>query len=183
MTDSRPLEGRIIPAGEPLPAAEPPLLPPPPPPTITAPPAPIPPQRRPAPGPPPTVYNVHVYLPNAPIDLSPIEAQPPRWRWGWLRRWARPRHTLTAAVVALTPFPPYLHSLASAWAATVAEARAESTPGAAYVIAGGVLAAVAIADARTELWRWRLALVIAAAGLYGAINPFDIVTITTGATR
>ncbi|MEU0084917.1 hypothetical protein [Streptomyces sp. NPDC006274] len=84
----------------------------------------------------------------------------------------------------MIPIPGVGHSLGSIWAYCVADAR--QTFGIAYGYGLGLvpLLLASRAFARTQALRWLTASVVALIGLIGgALDWFDIVTITTGVHR
>ncbi|MEU5608435.1 hypothetical protein AB0H03_06705 [Streptomyces sparsogenes] len=170
---------RIIPADTPLPAAPaaPPLPPRPPGPGD------IPPWRIPEPpaAPPPAapieVHHVHTHIliPAAPEP----EPEQPRFDWARLVAWLRPRQTLIGLVAAAIPMPHTGYSLATAWAASLNDARADSISGA-YVLAGVALAVTALIDHRRTAWWSRTLLAAAVVGGTGALGWYDPITLLTG---
>ncbi|MFE2555993.1 hypothetical protein ACFXGT_08145 [Streptomyces sp. NPDC059352] len=189
MTDLPITPTRIIPAGAPLPerppgpgdippwrtapAAPPAPAPPPPPVTPTA----MPWHEAPPPGP----IEVHVRL--LPVEEPP---EPTRWEqlWTWITSIAAPWKILLALLAALLPIPGVGYSLAGVWAHTVGEARTEVGAPWAYALTTVPLLLAARSLHRTRALRFLIGVVIAFVGLiFGALDPFDIVTITTGVTR
>ncbi|MER7833498.1 hypothetical protein [Streptomyces sp. NPDC095602] len=175
---------RIIPAGAPLPTAQPdpggapPWYMQPPPPPVDLPPPPIP-----AAAPPPGPVEVRVT-----VDLAYPYAEPEPGRWERLTAWAsqygRPWQAIGGLLLAVVPIPWTGHSAATTWAYTVSLAR-DMHLGYAYALALVPLALVArriLRHGGTLLRLWALA-VTAIGGLAGALDWFDLITITTGVTR
>lgn len=173
---------RVYPAGTQLPpaAGSPPQPPPPLGPDF------VPPWRTPTPPPPPPaapppaaieVHHVHthVLIPAAPET----EPEQPRFDWARVVAWLRPRQTIIGLTVAAIPLTPTGYSLATAWSAALADARADSISGA-YVLAGVALAVTALIDRRRTAWWSRTLLAAAAVGGTGALGWYDPITFLTG---
>ena len=131
---------------------------------------------------PPPVQHIHVYLPDADIDLGSPEDVGPRW-WERALDRIRPWHTLVGAALALVPTPTG-YSAAATWASTVWYAHEEA------LFAGYALAIVGVAAAyraerrcgdgmvRATLVRaWTVCALI---GITGAIDLWDPIQIWTG---
>ncbi|MFE1550593.1 hypothetical protein [Streptomyces sp. NPDC058718] len=177
---------RIIPAGAPLPERPPGPGDIPPWRAPAAPPAP------PAPPVPPKAMPWHESPPPGPIEVHiaflPVEEPPEPTRgerlWTWVTSIAAPWKIALALVAALVPIPGVDHSLAGVWAYTVGKARTDVGIPWAYALTTVPLLLAARALHRTRALRFLIAAVIALVGLlFGALNPFDIVTITTGVHR
>jgi hypothetical protein len=186
MTDLPIVPTRIIPAGAPLPERPPgpgdippwraPAAPP-------APPAPpIPPMVMPWPDPPaPGPIEVHVTF--LPVEEPPEPSRGERL-WAWITSIAKPWKIVAALLGALLPIPGIGYSLAGVWAYCVSDARTTFGIPYGYGLALVPLLLSARALARTRALRWLVATVIGLTGLvFGAVDWFDIVTITTGVTR
>ncbi|MFB7589360.1 hypothetical protein [Streptomyces sp. NPDC056169] len=177
---------RIIPAGAPLPERPPGPGDIPPWRAPAAPPAP------PAPPVPPTVMTWHEAPPPGPIEVHvhflPVEEPPEPSRrerlWAWITSIASPGKISLALLAALVPIPGVGYSLAGVWAHTVGEARTEVGAPWAYALTTVPLLLGARLLHRTRALRHLIGVVIALVGLlFGALDPFDLVTITTGVTR
>ncbi|MFB6626490.1 hypothetical protein ACFCWD_28980 [Streptomyces sp. NPDC056374] len=170
---------RIIPGGAPLPPG-----PPGPgavPPWRAAPPPPPAPITQPYPAPPPGPIEVHVTF--LPVEEPPEPTRRERL-WTWLTSIAKPWKIVLALLAALLPIPGVGYSLAGVWAYTVGQARTEVGVPWAYALTGVPLLLAARLVHRTRALRFLIAAVIALVGLiFGALDPFDLVTITTGVTR
>ncbi|MFE6103201.1 hypothetical protein ACFVQ4_25035 [Streptomyces laurentii] len=179
---------RIIPGGAPLPGRPPgpddipPWRTPPP-----APPAPPPPPERivflPPPPPPPLPGPVEVR-----VQFLPVEPPPEPTRWERLRDWitsiAGPWKLSAALAAGLIPIPGIGYSLAGIWTYCVSDTRETFGVPHGYGLAIAVLLFTGRAMLRTRALRWITATVVALVGLiFGALDPFDLVTITTGVTR
>ncbi|MFF9197323.1 hypothetical protein ACF09L_19155 [Streptomyces sp. NPDC014779] len=178
---------RIIPPGAPLPDH-----PPGPgdiPPWRTQPAPPAPPAEPPPPAqfvflpppPPPGPVEVHVRL--LPIELPP---EPTRWEraWAWVTGIAAPWKICVALGATLLPIPGVGYSAAGVWAYCVGDARQTFGVPYGYGLALVPLLISARALRRTRALRWLVATAIGTVGLvFGAVDWFDIVTITTGVTR
>ncbi|MDV5145914.1 hypothetical protein R1T08_17280 [Streptomyces sp. SBC-4] len=184
MADRPIVPTRIIPAGAPLPErppgpgdippwrAAPPAPPAPPPPAMP---------RHASPPPPPGPIEVHVTF--LPVEEPPEPSRRERL-WTWITSIASPTKFALALVAALVPIPGVGSSLAGVWAYTVGEARTEVGAPWAYGLATVPLLLAARALHHTRALRFLIATVIALVGLlFGALDPFDLVTITTGVTR
>lgn len=180
-----PLSGRIIPPGAPLPdrPPEPDDIPPwraaPPPPP---PPPPAEPAWYQAPPPPPgdIVHRVQVEI----VWPQP-EPEPTRWQrlTAWLRRFGSPWQAALALAAAVTPIPPTGYSIATTWAYTVDLGR-DIGPWQPYALGCLPFALVVTRILhRGGSVRRLFLLVVTTAGVWGAIDPFDLVTILTGVTR
>ncbi|MBP2583375.1 hypothetical protein J3A78_003853 [Streptomyces sp. PvR006] len=171
---------RIIPAGAPLPPRPPGPGDIPPWRTPPAPPAPPAAALWPTP---PTPGPIEVHVTFLPAEEPP---EPSRWErlWAWLTSIAKPRKITVALLAALLPIPGVGYSLAGVWAYTVGQARTEVGIPWAYALTGVPLLLAARLVHRTRALRFLIAAVIALIGLiFGALSPFDLVTITTGVTR
>ncbi|MFF4369648.1 hypothetical protein [Streptomyces sp. NPDC001594] len=168
---------QIIPPGAPLPARPPE-------------PGEIPPWRPAAPPPPPSAGPGWHSAPEsdpAPlavrvtVDLVYPEPEPePARDWSWLWAWARPWTSLAGAALAVAPLGPRGYSLATGWAATLTECRAEAGLMPAYILAlGGLGFTFAIDLVRPRLLT-RTGLATALVGTVGMAHPYDIVTAVTG---
>lgn len=127
---------------------------------------------------PPTVVEVHVTHDQ---DDDSGQEPPPRWSLAWTRTWLHPWWTLLAAILALIPtWTGY--SAATTWAYTVSQARADFGPGWGYALAAGAFTLAVLADTRSRSWRiiTRFWLVTSAAGWFGAIHWYDLITLITG---
>ncbi|MEU6168073.1 hypothetical protein [Streptomyces tanashiensis] len=176
---------RIIPAGAPLPERPPapgdippwrapaPPAPPAPPATPTAMPWPTP----PTPGP------IEVHVTFLPVEEPPEPSRGERL-WSWVTSIAKPWKIVAALIAALLPIPGVGYSAAGVWAYTVGQARTEVGIPWAYGLAVVPLLLASRALQRTRALRFLVAAVIALIGLiFGALSPFDVVTILTGVTR
>ncbi|WP_282698027.1 hypothetical protein [Streptomyces sp. CC208A] len=172
----------IIPASAALPPRPPgpddipPWRTPPAPPTPPAVPTPPPPQ----PGP----IEVHVTL--APAEGPPAPPEPSRWATAWTQLTTiAPVWKLAAAfLAALLPIPGVGYSLAGVWAWCVGDARETFGPQYGYGLATVPFLLAVRALRRTPALRYLTATVIGLIGLvFGALDLFDVVTITTGVTR
>ncbi|MEE1814229.1 hypothetical protein PUR59_04235 [Streptomyces sp. SP18ES09] len=173
---------RIIPAGAPLP---------------DRPPAPddIPPWRAPAappPAPPPVAMPWPEPPPPGPLQIHvtflPAEEPPEPTRgerlWAWVTSIAKPWKIVLALLAALLPIPGVGYSAAGVWAYTAGLARTEVGIPWAYALTGVPLLLAGRLLHRTRALRFLVAAVIALIGLlFGALSPFDLVTITTGVSR
>lgn len=177
---------RVIPAGQQIPSAPPlPAAPHgaedvPPWRTTAPPPAPPPPPHAAAGGEQRVVVEVW-YPPTEPAP-EPEQHEAPRWSMAWLWRHAHPWKTAIGGALALLPMPWTGYSLATTWAYTVHQARDFGWAWG-YGLAGAALALAVLADGRRARIVTRLALVTAAAGVLGAIDPYDPITILTGVQR
>lgn len=186
MTDKAITPSRIIPAGVPLPDRPPAPGDIPPwrtPPAPPAPPAGPPPERFVFLPPPPPSGPVEVHVRLLPVDLPP---EPTRWEraWAWLTGIAKPWQIAAALLASLIPIPGVGYSLAGVWAYCVGDARDTFGVPYGYGLALVPLAITLRALSKTRALRWLVASVIGLVGLvFGAIHPFDIVTIVTGVTR
>ncbi|MFE4535668.1 hypothetical protein ACFRKB_11370 [Streptomyces scopuliridis] len=190
MSDKPITPTRVIPAGAPLPDRPPEpddippwRQPPPPPPAPPAPPA------VPAP-PPPDPGPIEVYVTFLPAPLPP---EPTRWERlrAWLRTFATPLQATAGLVLAVAPILPRGYSCAGTWYYTVGQAREFGT-GWGYAIGGGALFLAGYALVRKREQRRDghgssflrvFFLATTFVGAFGAIDPFDAVTILTGVTR
>ncbi|MFF8408996.1 hypothetical protein [Streptomyces omiyaensis] len=179
---------RIIPAGAPLPARAPgpddippwrePARPPAPPVPPTPPPVP------PAAEPPPPSGPIEVHVRLLPVEEPPPKPSRRRLLWDWITEIVPAWQVAAALLAVLVPLPGVGHSLAGVWAYTVGQARTEVGAPWAYALTGVPLLLAARAFHRTRALRFLIATVIAAIGLlFGALDPFDLITITTGVTR
>ncbi|WP_327710050.1 hypothetical protein OG912_16880 [Streptomyces sp. NBC_00464] len=184
MTDRPITPTRIIPAGAPLPdrLPEPGELPPwweqP------APPA-QPPPPTPAPAPEPEQRPLQVFVT---VQTEPYYEEPEPTRWQRLvagvRGIGKPWQVCGAPLLAVIPIPGTGFSAATTWAYALGQARDEWGATHGYVLALLPLAWGIARTARhggTLLRVW--GITVALAGLVGAIDPFDIVTILTGVHR
>ncbi|MEU3603766.1 hypothetical protein ABZ714_34425 [Streptomyces sp. NPDC006798] len=180
MPDQPIVPTRIIPPGVPLPSrppapgetppwrpggpTNPPAPPsPPPPPSSTWPPA----------EPPPGPLEVRVT-----VDLAPATPpKPKRTLWDRLTDW----RLATAVLAAVAPWAGGT-SPVSAWSTTLADARTEASPLAAYTLAIGTAALCWWLDRRSGRWLPRMLLVTTLIGSTGAIHLFDPITALTGVT-
>lgn len=165
---------RIIPPGEHLPPAvlEPGDWPPPRPPRPPRPAAP-PPEPPPPAAPREVVHRVVV-------EMVQPEEESSRWSFAWLRNWLRPWQSFIAAALAVIPSPAYDgHSLSTAWAAVLNEARTDGLS-TAYLLAALALAAALFLDIRTGRFLARTFLVVALIGGTGALGLYDPITWLTG---
>lgn len=182
---------RIIPAGHDIPTAPP--LPAAPhgaedvPPWRTTAPPPRPTGAPPEPPPPPHGAGgeqrvvVEVWYPPAePPQPEPDRA--PRWSMAWAWQHAHPWKTAIGGAAALLPIPWTGYSLATTWAYTVDQSRDFGWAWG-YGLAGAALALAVLADTRHARILTRLFLVVAVAGVLGAIDWYDPITILTGVTR
>ncbi|MFJ3834462.1 hypothetical protein ACIPY6_02975 [Streptomyces sp. NPDC090054] len=166
----------IIPPGAPLPAqSTPPPAPPPPPPPST-------PNWWTLPPPTPGPIQVHV-------TLHPATLPPPPTRWerlaAWLRRFGQPWQAAAALVLAVTPIPGVGvgYSIATTWAYVV-EMGHDIGPWQPYALGCLPFALVATRILRRGGTVYRLfLLVVTGFGVWGAIDPFDLITLLTGVTR
>jgi hypothetical protein len=179
---------RVIPAGAPLPARAPEpgevppwRTPPPPPPVMTPPTPPVPPTPPPAEV---VVHHVHVH---EVILTPPEEERPPRlWErlWDALVTW----RILVAILAALLPWAGG-RSPVGIWAHTVHLARTEAGVLAAYVLAGGAVAAAWAIDHHSSPKGQpsralpRFLLVTALLGSLGVLDWYDPITALTGVHR
>ncbi|MBP8532375.1 hypothetical protein [Streptomyces sp. MK37H] len=177
MSDDPIIPARVYPAGTPLPPAagappQPPLGPdfippwraaPPPPPAKVPPPAAI------------EVHHVHTHIVVAPEP----ELEGPSI-WERLADWIRPRQTIIGLAAAVVPYPAYGHSLATAWAATLSDARDTGSIGAAYALAGVALTIALLINRRRHTWWARALLATAVIGGTGALGWYDPITLLTG---
>uniref|UniRef100_UPI00202ED55C hypothetical protein n=1 Tax=Streptomyces sp. MSC1_001 TaxID=2909263 RepID=UPI00202ED55C len=130
-----------------------------------------------APGP------IEVRVTFAPVEEPPEPSRAERL-WGWITSIAAPWKILLALLAALLPIPGVGYSLAGVWAYTVGEARTEVGAPWAYALTTVPLLLAARGLQRTRALRFLIATVITLVGLvFGALDPFDLVTITTGVTR
>ncbi|THA78396.1 hypothetical protein E6R60_05795 [Streptomyces sp. A0642] len=176
---------RIIPGGAQLPdrLPEPGELPPwweTPAPPLQPPPLPAP---APTPEPEPRPLQVYVTVQTEPYYEEP---EPTRWQrlWAGLHRIGRPWQICGALLLAVLPVPGTGFSAATTWAYAVGQARDEWGAAHGYVLALLPLVWVIARTARhggTLLRVW--GITVALAGLLGALDPFDIVTILTGVHR
>ncbi len=185
MTDLPIIPTRIIPAGAPLPERPPGPGDIPPWRTAPATPPPVPPVTptvMPWPEPPP-LGPIEVHVTFLPAEEPPEPSRGERL-WTWVTSIAAPWKILAALLAALLPIPGVGYSLAGVWAHTVGEARTEVGIPWAYALTTVPLLLAARLLHRTRALRFLIATVIALIGLlFGALDPFDIVTITTGVTR
>lgn len=185
MSDQPIVPSRIIPPGAPLPRARafdaPPGatdLPPwriaPPPPTPPAPPVP---PAAPAPEPPREVVVRH----TVELVWPEPEPEPTRWQrlWAWATSRIRPWQAALAVTGALVPIPWTSYSVATTWAATVAEARAMSV-GLGYTIAATTFGLAVYRLARVPRTTTLFVTVVTFVGTFGAIDLFDPITAITG---
>ncbi|MFI9079136.1 hypothetical protein ACIGW8_22145 [Streptomyces sioyaensis] len=189
MTDQPITPTRIIPAGQPLPQAPP--FPQAPhgatdlPPWRTAAPPPRPPAGPPAVPPPPPPWAPPPA--SGPIEVRVTvdlvapqpEPEPEGKDWSWLTSRIRPWASLISAVVVLGPWFGG-RSIVSGWSMTTHAARTEAGILPAYIIAGGALALMVLADSRRPRWWTRGALMVALIGGTGAMAWFDPVQFLTG---
>jgi hypothetical protein len=137
--------------------------------------------------PPPAVTHVHVYLPDAEIDLNSPEDVGPRWWERALDRamaHIRPWHTLVGAALVLVPIPRHGYSVAATWANVVWHGH-EATLWLGYALAIVGVAAAYRAERRcgdgmvraTVVRAWTVCALI---GVTGAIDLWDPVQIWTG---
>ncbi|MCX5229692.1 hypothetical protein [Streptomyces sp. NBC_00233] len=136
---------------------------------------------QPYPAPPPGPIEVHVTF--LPVEEPP---EPSLWDrlWAWITSIAKPWKITAALLAALLPIPGVGYSLAGVWAHTVGQARTEVGIPWAYALTGVPLLLAARALHRTRALRFLIAAVITFIGLiFGALDPFDLVTITTGVHR
>ncbi|MFJ3097370.1 hypothetical protein [Streptomyces hydrogenans] len=175
---------RVIPGGTPLPPRPPGPGDVPPWRTPTAPPAPPAAPEPPAavlPLPPSGPIEVHVRL--LPVEEPPEQSRRER-AWAWITGIAPAWKIIVALLAAMVPIPGVGYSLAGVWAYTVGQARIEVGAPWAYGLGIVPLLLAARALYRTGALRFLIATVIAATGLiFGALDPFDVVTITTGVHR
>ncbi|MFH8717255.1 hypothetical protein [Streptomyces zaomyceticus] len=187
MTDLPIVPTRIIPAGAPLPERPPgpgdippwrtaSAAPP-------APPAPpVPPMAMPWPDPPAT-GPIEVRVTFVPAEEPPEPSRGERL-WTWLTSIASPWKLAAALLAALLPIPGVGYSAAGIWAWCVADTRDAFSAAHAYGLALVPLLIAVRALRRTHALRFLIATVIGLVGLiFGALDPFDVVTITTGVTR
>lgn len=171
------IPARVYPADTPLPPT--PGGPPPPlgpdfvPPWRTAPPPP------PPASPPPGPVEVHVTVDFAtPPEPEPEPEGPSAWER--LADWIRPRQTILGLAAAVIPYPAYGHSLATAWAATLSDARDTGSIGGAYALAGIALTIALLTNRRRTTWWARTLLATAVIGGTGALGWYDPITALTG---
>ncbi|MER8233494.1 hypothetical protein [Streptomyces sp. NPDC094049] len=186
MPDQPIVPTRIIPGGAPLPDRAPVPGDIPPWRAMAAPPAP------PTPPPPPMAMLWPELPPPGPIEVHvhflPVEEPPEPTRrerlWAWITGIAPPWKITAALVAVLLPIPGVGYSLAGVWAYTVGLARTEVGIPWAYALTGLPLLLGARLVHRTRSLRHLVGTVIFLVGLlFGALDPFDLVTITTGVTR
>ncbi|MFI9235784.1 hypothetical protein [Streptomyces sp. NPDC053079] len=146
------------------------------PPWRTAAPPPVLPLAPPPPPPPPAPGVLEVRLV---VDLVPVQEEKLRRDFSWFWRWLRPWQSLAWAAVVLIPSPAYGHSITTAWAATLHEARGFALP-AAYCLAGGALALAVVIDAKWPTWWSRPLLIVTSIGGTGALGWYDLITLVTG---
>ncbi|MFE3762287.1 hypothetical protein ACFXPI_11040 [Streptomyces sp. NPDC059104] len=183
MTEARITQ--IIPPGAPLPPRPPGpdetppwrAAPPPPPPPPPAEPAWY---SAPPPEPHEIIHHVHVQL----VYPEP-EPAPSRWQrlTAWLRQFGEPWQALAALALAVTPIPGIGYSAATTWAYIVGLGR-DIGPWQPYAL-GCLPFALVVARILRRGGSVRLLFLLAVTGfgVYGAIDPFDLVTIITGVTR
>ncbi|XUM01244.1 hypothetical protein ACQ86F_31690 [Streptomyces venezuelae ATCC 10712] len=174
---------RIIPAGAPLPDRPPAPGDIPPWREPVAPPAPpSPPMAMPWPEPPPP-GPIEVVVTFLPAEEPPEPTRGERL-WAWLTSIAKPWKIVLALLAALLPIPGVGYSAAGVWAYTVGLARTEVGIPWAYALTGVPLLLAGRLLHRTRALRFLVAAAIALIGLlFGALSPFDLVTITTGVSR
>lgn len=174
---------RIIPAGAPLPdrLPAPGELPP----WWEQPAPPVQPPPPPAPAPEPEQRPLQVYVTLQPGPYYE-EPAPTRWQrlWAGLHRIGRPWQICGALLLAVLPVPGTGFSAVTTWAYATSQARAEWGAPHGYAMALLALAWVTIRTARhggtlPRVW----GITVALAGLVGALDLFDIVTILTGVHR
>ncbi|MFE6225464.1 hypothetical protein [Streptomyces sp. NPDC057854] len=173
MSDRPVTPSHIVPGGAPLPGHPPGPgdLPP-----WRTPPAPAPPAE------PPSSIEVHVRL--LPDDEEQPEPTRRERAWTYITGIAPPWKIAVALLAAMVPIPGVGYSLASVWAYTVGETRTEVGAPWAYALAIVPLLLAARGLYRTGALRYLAAAAIAFVGLvFGALDPYDLVTITTGVTR
>lgn len=176
LPDRGPLPGELPPWWErPAPAAAPPVPPaPPPPPAVPAQAA------APAPLPEPQVH-VHLVMPYEPPP------EPTRWQrlTAWLlHRFGRPWQISGALLLTVLPVPGTHYSAAATWAYATGQARTEWGTPTGYVVALLPLAWALTRTARHGATVLRLCvIVVAAAGVLGVLDPYDLVTAYTGVHR
>ncbi|MFB7278069.1 hypothetical protein ACFCZV_13255 [Streptomyces hydrogenans] len=145
----------------------------------------IPPWRTPPtpapPAAPPAAIEVHVRL--LPVEEPPEPSRRDR-AWAFIAGIAPPWKIALALLAAMVPIPGVGYSLAGVWAYTVGQARTEVGAPWAYGLAIVPLVLAARGLYRTGALRFLVATTIAFIGfVFGALDPFDLVTITTGVTR
>ncbi|MGW1182980.1 hypothetical protein ACWD7Y_05230 [Streptomyces drozdowiczii] len=175
LPDRGPLPGEVPPWWE-RPAAAPPAVPP----TPPAPPA----APAPPPAPVPAPVHVHVTLQPGPYYDQPEPTARERLT-AWVRgRFGRPWQIAGALLLTVLPVPGTHYSAAATWAYATGEARAEWGALTGYALALIPLAWACTRAARHGATVLRLCcIVIAAAGLLGVLDPFDLVTAYTGVHR
>ncbi|MFI8254099.1 hypothetical protein [Streptomyces filamentosus] len=183
---------RIIPAGAPLPERPPgpddipPWRAPAPAPAPPAPPAPPPPPAAAAPPEPPPASSapIEVHVRFLPAEEPPPKPSRRRLFWEWITEIIPAWQVAAALLAVLVPIPGVGYSLSGVWTYTVGQARTEAGAAWAYALTGVPLLLAGRAFHRTRALRFLIVAVIAAIGLlFGALDPFDLVTITTGVTR
>ncbi|MEU2510550.1 hypothetical protein [Streptomyces syringium] len=128
------------------------------------------------PPPPPMPVHVHVTIADAAAEPEPET----RRSWQWLIDWARPWHSLTAAVAVLLPIPSYGgYSLTSAWSTVLQDARTDGLT-TAYVLAIVATGGAFLLDKARPAWWTRALLIITVIGGTGALGWYDPVTLLTG---
>ncbi|TRV81743.1 hypothetical protein FKN01_00025 [Streptomyces sp. 130] len=118
----------------------------------------------------------------------PYEPAPEPTRWqrltAWLHCFGRPWQISGALLLTVLPFPGTRYSAAATWAYATGEARAEWGAPTGYALALLPLAWALTRTARHGATVLRLCvIVVAAAGVLGALDPFDLVTAYTGVHR
>lgn len=173
---AKPISGRIIPAGAPLPPH---------PPGATD----IPPWRTPPPAPPvhpqAPIEIVHRYVHEIVLVPAEPEPEPTRWdrAWAWLRGLGRPWQLAAALGLSVAPILPGGYSAATTWFYVVHQTRADHGAVWGYALAAGTLTASSTLLARrpgvVRLWL----LAVAFVGGLGTVALIDPITALTGVTR